>query len=151
MNVRSLPNKTSTCALSRFPATPRGHPSAVDIPLLCYLFSLPPAEKPLSAASKKLLTTACRLISYGCRAQSCTFHLQWQKPSKLQIGSNLPENSRSAALFAAPVSRSENTGSLAQEWGVQSLFGACLFIQVLISTACLKWGLRCFSLLWYCG
>lgn len=83
--------------------------------------------------------------------QSCTFNMSWQKPWKLEISSNLLDNSRTTALFAAPVSGSENIGSLPQEWSVQSLFGACLFIQVLIWTACLKWGLRCFSLLWYCG
>lgn len=149
MNVRSLPNKTPTCALSRFPVTPKGHPSAVDIPLLCYLFSLPPAEKPLSAASKTLLTTVSHLILHGCSARKAArFNMSWQKASKLEISSNLHENSRTTALFAAPASGSENIGSLPQEWSVQSLFGACLFIQVLIWTACLKW---CFSLLWYCG
>lgn len=65
MNVRSGPNKTPNCAFSRFPVTPKGHPSAVDVPLLGYLSSLPPAEKPLSAAGKTLLTTASRLIWNG--------------------------------------------------------------------------------------
>lgn len=106
MNVRSLPNKTPTCAFSRFPVAPKGHPSAVDIPRLCYLFSLPPAEKPLSAANKTLLTTASHLILERLQGpQGCTFNMSWQKVLKARkISSNLLENSRTTALFAAPAS-----------------------------------------------
>lgn len=88
MNVKSLPNKTPTCALSRFPVTPKGHPSAVDIPLLCYLFSLPPAEKSLSAASKTLLTTVSHLILNGCRAR---------KAARLICPDKSPQSLKSAA------------------------------------------------------
>lgn len=89
MNVRSLPNETPTCALSRFPATPKGHPSAVDVPLLCYLSSLPPAEKPLSAASKTLLS---HLISKACGAH---------KAARLICSDKSPQSLKSATCSRA--------------------------------------------------
>lgn len=154
MNVRPVPNKTPTCAFSRFPGTPKGHPSAVDVPLLGYLSSLSLQQKSLYQQPARP-SWPQRLASFGTVAgarKAEAFSASRQKPSKLEDRQQRARETAGPLLFsAAPASASENIGSLPQEWSVQSLFGACLFIQVLIWTACLKWGLWCFSLLWYCG
>lgn len=84
MNVRSVPNKTPTCAFSRFPGTPKGHPSAVDVPLLGYLSSLPPAEKAfISSRQDPPDHSVSPHLERLQGPQSCTFHTSWQKPPKL--------------------------------------------------------------------
>lgn len=104
MNVRSVPNKTPTCAFSRFPVAPKGHPSAVDVPLLGYLF-LPFLQQKSLYQQPAGPSWPRRLASFGTVAgarKSCTFHTSRQK---LKISSNLPgKTAGTAAVSAAPAS-----------------------------------------------
>lgn len=135
--------KKLTWALWKFPASPQGSPSVVDIPLPWNFLCLPQAENHfISSQQGPCDHSASPHLQWLQARQSCGFILATEEAKyglkiKIPHAQNLLKNSRTAAGLATPA--------------VKVSFVTCLFIQALIWTICSKRGPLCSSGLWRCG